>query len=254
MVTNRDPLIFVKEPLTHFPSRSGCLIGQLDKVRPGAVQRLPTRRTSPVAVRGRPATSSPTPSGRRAAVRQNAEYRAVRVSAPGPASGGGRRRRRRAAAGCRRQGRRSAFDRHQGGQWVRGRSQHLGCSGTRTCPAGCGTQAGAGAGIRSLQRSVHRSSARESCLPPHGTMGIPLAPVSLRRYGALALLGSACLRQAPNGRPGATATGPQAEICRRYGDGASVPLERWGARSPMPDHESCRGVPLPSTTGRCLGW
>jgi len=58
----------------------------------------------------------------------------------------------------------------------------------------------------------------------------------------------------PIGRSGATATGPQAEICRRYGDGASVPLERWGARSPRPDHESCRGVPLPSTTGRCLGW
>ena len=55
-------------------------------------------------------------------------------------------------------------------------------------------------------------------------------------------------------RSGATATGRQAEICRRYGDGASVPLERWGARSPTPDHESCRGVPLPSTTGRCLGW
>src|SRR5580700_8939905 len=74
------------------------------------------------------------------------------------------------------------------------------------------------------------------------------------RYWALVLLGSACLRRAPIGSSGATATEPQAEICRRYGDGASVPLERWGARSPTTDRESCRGVPLLSTTGRCLGW
>ena len=73
-------LIFVKEPLTHFPSRSGRLIGQLDKVRPGAMQRLLDEED---VARGRPATSSPTPSGRRAAVRPEAEYRAVRVSTAG---------------------------------------------------------------------------------------------------------------------------------------------------------------------------
>lgn len=163
MVTNGDPLIFVKEPLTHFPSRSGCLIGQLDKVRPGAVQRLPTRRTSPVGVRQRPVrpqAAAERPCGRKPSTeRSEFRLRVLRAEAAGAGEGGPP-----PDAGAKAANPLSIGT--GGGQWVRGRSQHLGCSGTRTRPAGCGTQAGAGAGGfgHCNAASIDRVLARVACL------------------------------------------------------------------------------------------
>ena len=80
-----------------------------------------------------------------------------------------------------------------------------------------------------------------------------LALVSLPRYEALVLLGTACLRRAPTGSYRLRRRGRRRKSVEDMG---TEPVSRWnvGVWEVRRRIAIMPWVPLPSTTGRCLGW